>query len=114
MIDPIAQEQIEQAVRDVLEQINVRPDPIVDEVETGLQMFVAKTPGGGIAAASGDTPGSASCTLGYIDDNGDLQTTVHTETVYNMATGGSIAGSTWITAHQEAGSGKYIAVWEDC
>ena len=82
-------------------------------------IYLAETPAGGIAAMSGDTPGSATCTLKYIDEDGDIQTALdeddaaRTETIYNVASS-AVDGSTIIQAKQESISGKLLVDFEDC
>lgn len=71
---------------------------------------LAQTPSGGIAARSGTTVTSASCTVYYIDA-GTITSYGESIDVYNIA-GSAIAGSTYITA-KLVGT-VWIADAEDC
>lgn len=88
-------------------------------LSAALTIYIAKTPAGGIAAMSGSTPGSASCTLYYINAGGTLTQyqdaggAAVTKTVLNLSSE-AVAGSAYIMAIQELLSGKLLAVWEDC
>lgn len=62
--------------------------------------YVAKTPGGGIAAMSGTTPGSASCEI-YKVVSGSLVDQSLSQTVYNL-NNIAIPGNAFITIHQDA------------
>jgi len=73
-------------------------------------MFVA--PGGGIAARSGATPGSASCAIYRHDDaDGSMDDTSDTETILNpyltAVTAGSIGWAIWKAGH-------YYVATESC
>jgi hypothetical protein len=85
----------------------------------GLGIVIAKTPGGGIAAGSGTTPGSATCDLYYINGSGDYaawkdeNNVQETITVYNMSTS-AVSAAVYIQAKQEMLSGKWLVDWENC
>lgn len=70
--------------------------------------IIAKTPGGGIAARSGKTPGSATCDIFYIDTSGTatLTDSTYNETVYNL-TDTAIPGDAYIHVGQER-YGKFV------
>lgn len=82
-------------------------------------IYLALTPAGGIPAMSGSTPGSATCTLKYIDENGlvatalDSENAAITQTVYNVSSG-SISGSALIQCKQECIGGALLADFENC
>ncbi len=82
-------------------------------------IYVAKTGAGGIAALSGNTPGSGTVTLHRKDGNGDLAALTDgtgadiTKTAYNLAST-SVAGSTWVQLKQEITSGMLLVDFEDC
>lgn len=71
------------------------------------EVYVCRTPTGGIPAldssgtgtASDDAPGSASCRVYRVDDDGELSPVSSdlSRTVYNI-TGDDISGSTWVLA----------------
>jgi hypothetical protein len=69
------------------------------------------TPSGGIAARSGATLGSATCTRISVA-GGTRAVTSKTETVYNDFTGGAIGGSVDIVAALI--DGIWVAISEDC
>ena len=71
---------------------------------------LCKTDGGGIAARSGTTLSSGTCTV-YTATGGSLASTSFTVTVYNLSAT-AVAASTYIIAI--AAGGILIAVWEDC
>lgn len=80
--------------------------------------WIFKTPGGGIAARSGTTPGSASCTPYYIDTDGPTLTELtddagasQTVTVYHIGAD-TIAGDVYIMAKEVYG--VLVADMEDC
>jgi len=83
----------------------------------GVNAVIALTPGGGIAARSGTTAGSANCTFYRVNSSGTLTTVKDnagsdiTATVYNIA-GSAIAGSAYIQAKYIYG--EWIADFEDC
>lgn len=68
------------------------------------------TPSGGIAARSGSTLGSATCTRQFVN-NGSLAAASFSETVYNLSTT-AVAGSTYIGAKMI--DGVWLCDWEDC
>ncbi len=82
-------------------------------------IYLAETPAGGIAAMSGTTPGSAECTIKYIDADGKLATATDsdgddvTQSVYNVSSS-AIGGNTVIQAKQECVGGALLADFEDC
>ena len=84
------------------------PTPRMPLGTGGIAHFV--TPGGGIAARSGATLGSATCTLLSIAD-GTRSTTATTATVYNNFTS-AVGGSVDIVAAKIDGVWSVIA--EDC
>jgi hypothetical protein len=74
--------------------------------------YVAQTPGGGIPALSGTTPGSASCGIyhlvsGSLSVLNDANNNPITETVYSLLPI-AIPGGTWITIHQDADGDWWI------
>lgn len=72
--------------------------------------LVLITPGGGIAARSGSTISSATCTI--VNRSGStISTGTATYTVYNMSTT-AVAGTEYIVAIQT--NIGLVAVWEDC
>lgn len=81
-----------------------------------IHSMIFLTPSGGIAARSGTTPGSATCT-GYVIDNGSLTTfkdtsgSDYTATVYNISTTAA-TGSTYIQAKRSGC--QWVADFEDC
>lgn len=82
-------------------------------------IVIAKTGGSGIAARTGTTPGSASCTLYKINSSGVLETAKDrsgsdvTVTVYNLSAY-AVEADTYIQAKQEMVSGKFLCDFEDC
>lgn len=79
---------------------------------TGGKVVHAYTPGGGIAARSSLTMGSASCDLYDCSSSGVLSDSGTNITVYNFASN-AIAGSTHILAELNT-AGLYVAIAEDC
>ena len=74
------------------------------------ESLVLITPGGGIAARSGSTISSATCTI--VNRSGStISTGTATYTVYNMSTT-AVAGTAYIVA--EWSNIGLVAVWEDC
>lgn len=72
--------------------------------------IVLITPSGGIAARSGSTISSASCTI--VNRSGStISTGTATYTVWNMSTS-AVAGTAYIVA--EWTNIGLVAVWEDC
>jgi len=92
-------------------RVGNRPQPLLSEG------WILLTPAGGIAARSGTTCGSASCTPYFIDGSGDLTEftdgggSSQTWTVYNMFSS-AIGGSTYITAKLVCN--VLVADAEDC
>jgi hypothetical protein len=80
---------------------------------TSQAIYIAKSPAGGIAGRSTDTPGSATCDVYRINADGDLEDAGYNVTVYNLADA-SVAASTYIQVKQELASGKLIVDFEDC
>ncbi len=86
---------------------------------SGNDVFIAKTPGGGIPASSGTTPGSAVCDIYYIDDAGDYAQKLDglgnavTITVYNLAQAAAVGNSVFIQVKQE-NFGSLLCDWEEC
>jgi len=72
--------------------------------------YIAKTPGGGIAARSGSTVSKADCTV-YIIDGTTLTVSSIEVPIFNLSTT-AIAGNTYIVAVRAGG--VLVAVWEDC
>jgi hypothetical protein len=72
--------------------------------------YIAKTPGGGIAARSGTTITYADCTV-YTGQAGILESADIEVPIYNLSTT-AIAGNTYVVAVWA--SGVLVAVWEDC
>ncbi len=89
---------------------NVRNRPAPDESEqTTPEVYVAKTPGGGIPAISGDTPGTASCQLyrrnkadGALDAFGSRSKTV------NNITTTDIPGSIYVPVSKDKFNDWYV------
>jgi hypothetical protein len=84
-----------------------------------VPIYLAYTPAGGIAALSGDTPGSAECTIKFINADGDVETAKDSDgddvkqTVYNVASS-AVAGETLIQCKQECIGGALLVDFEDC
>lgn len=85
--------------------------------ETGLSdrpngpwLVIAKNGGSAIAARSGSTISSQSCTIQYVA-SGTISAASDTITVYNLSTT-AVAADAYIVAAKA--SGVWIAVWEDC
>ncbi len=83
-----------------------------------LRIYIAKTGAGGIAALSGDTPGSATVDLYRIGPDGDLVAITvgvktATTTAYNLSSS-AVAATTYIHIKQEVSSGKMLVDFEDC
>ena len=72
---------------------------------------VAKTDGSGIAAMTGDTPGTGTITPYRIRGDGTLQALSHDETCYNIA--GAVAATTYILIARDAWKRPWVIV-EDC
>ena len=111
--------QLQALVRsETLRAIHSLHKPRQLRVEAGA-VYLAETPAGGIAAMSGSTPGSATCTIKYIDADGVMQTATDssgdtiTQTVYNVASN-AVDGSTVIQAKQEVIGGALLCDFEDC
>lgn len=75
-----------------------------------VHVYVAKTPSGGIAAMTGTTPGSATCTLYTINASNQLAVTspAQTETVYNISIAAKISGDSYLIVRREVLSGKFV------
>lgn len=107
----VVRHDIQRAVRRVLQE-----EPT--NTASQLDVYICKTPAGGIAAMSSDTPGSAACIVyGLIDDALEKMTDSEGEdievTVYNIASN-AVDGSTYIQAKQEQATGMLMADFEDC
>lgn len=76
----------------------------------GNTSLVMKSPGGGIAARSGTTVSSATCTV-WERSGTTLSAGTRTETVYNLSTT-AVAATVFIVA--EWTNIGWVAVWEDC
>lgn len=74
------------------------------------QSLVCKTPGGGIAAKSGTTPGSATCTI-WKRTGTTLSATTRTVKVWNLSTTAVAETVEIVAVPTNIG---YVAVWEDC
>lgn len=85
-----------------------------DRIETvrrmGPQCVICKNGGSAIAARSGSTLSSQSCTV-YKGSAGSLTSLSRTISVYNLSTE-AIAADAYIIA--VLAGGIWIAVWEDC
>lgn len=81
-----------------------------DQQPPTRQPAIFQTPVGGIAARSGTTAGSASCTMYYMDGT-TITTTGNSFTVYNIF-GDAIGGSVYIVASPVKGG--YVLISEDC
>ena len=71
--------------------------------------YIIETPGGGIPALSGDTPGTATVTLHKIDGTNGVVSASITETGYNIDCT-SIPGSLYTGAYREGITGKLIVI----
>ena len=71
----------------------------------GTTSIIAETPGGGIAASTGATPGTASCEVIRIDDAGDYANVLDNQGA-NAAVDIYHFGSTAV-----AGNARIVAVW---
>lgn len=71
--------------------------------------YIVETPGGGIPALSGDTPGTATVTLHKIDGTNGVVSASLTETGYNIDCT-SIPGSLYTGAYREGITGKLIVI----
>ena len=82
-------------------------------------IYLAKSPAGGIPAMSGSTPGSATCDVYRINDDGDVEVVTDSQdetvqiTAYNLSTS-AVAASTFIHTKQEIVSGANLVDFEDC
>jgi len=74
----------------------------------GSSSKIFQTPGGGIAARSGTTAGSATCTE-YKFSGSTLVTNTNTLTVYNIFPV-AIPASYYVIAHREAITSQWVAV----
>lgn len=92
--------------------IDEEAEPLQSTIQMVHQSLIAYTPVGGIAARSGSSVSSATCTI-YELDSGSLSATTDTISVNNLSTT-AVAGEVYIFAVQETRSGEFIAVWEDC
>lgn len=83
------------------------------------KVYVCKTPAGGIPAMTGDTPGSAECTVYRFDADDVLEAVTDrngddvTITVKNLADE-AVAGETYIQTKQESVSARNLADFEVC
>lgn len=89
-------------------------DPFGDlyVVNLATRSGIYKAPGGGIAARSGTTLGSATCTLQSVD-GGTLSAESTTETIYNMDSANAVGADAYIHA-KEDWEGNLIVDWEEC
>ena len=82
-------------------------------------IYVAETGSGGISALSGDTPGSATVALCYIDDAGDIaylrnnQNEIQEVTAYNLSES-AVQANVYIQLKQEVATGKMLVDFENC
>jgi len=115
--------QIREAVRLVLnEHRNLLPGA-APRSSAQTRVYIAKAPSGGIPpmTESGGTytPGSATCTLYYINGSGNLAqhqdegSSAVTETIYNLSFE-AVAGNQFIHAKQELLSGKLLVDFDPC
>jgi hypothetical protein len=74
---------------------------------------IAKAPVGGIPARSGNTPGSAVCSLVSIETGPTLTVGSVQETVYNISAT-AVSANTWIFINREYITGKWVVVMESC
>ena len=77
---------------------------------TSTRALVCKSPGGGIAARSGTTVSSATCTV-WKRATSTMSAGTQTLTVWNLSTT-AVAATVFIVA--EPTNIGYVAVWEDC
>lgn len=75
-----------------------------------VHVYIAKAPSGGIAAMSGTTPGSATCTLYKFNSSNVLTVTspAQTLTVFNTSMS-AIVGDAFLKIQREILSGKFVA-----
>ena len=109
-------------IRDTVRRVQAMPRTSGTALPEGalppLPMYICKTPAGGIAARSGTTPGSATCTL-WTNSGGTLaewvspQGAAQTVTVYNLSTS-AVSAAAYIIACGELLGGTLLAMWEDC
>ena len=102
---------------DADELVRLIGDRGVTEIKTKAsidfdKLLVVITPSGGIAARSGTTCGTATCTVQVVDYDGAITATTRTVKVCNLSTE-AIDGSSYIMCHKVPG-GAYMAHWEDC
>ena len=97
-------------VAEQLKQMAGGGDDLLGQSRGQSPSYILQTPGGGIAARSGSTVSSASCTV-YSVISGSLTSAGFTLPVYNLSTT-AVAGSAYIGAVMMGG--VLIAVWEDC
>jgi hypothetical protein len=83
----------------------------IDDPHQAPEVYLAQTPGGGIAARSGTTVSSASCTI-WRNINGTLESTGITLTVYNFATT-AIGATKYIIVNRDK-QGTWWVVAADC
>ena len=82
-------------------------------------IYAGYTGVGGIAAQSGDTPGSAAVTIKQLGASGDWETVKDgdgsdlTRTVYNMSQS-AVAASAYVQIKQESVRGALLVDFEDC
>jgi hypothetical protein len=76
------------------------------------KIYLAKSPGGGIPAMSGTTPGSATCDVWEMVST-TIAVTSRQETVYNLSLT-AVGASKQIQCKQEIRTGRILCDWEDC
>lgn len=99
-----------QDAQSLIQMISTGASGVRPFVPPNVPSYIAYTPSGGIAARSGSSISSASCTI-YRGVGGTLQTSSLDVTVYNLSTT-AVAGNKYIVCM--LASGVLVAVWEDC
>lgn len=77
------------------------------------RVAIALSPGSGVPARSGATPGTAEVTLLQISTSDTLVTTTVLETVYNLS-GLTVAPNAYLIINREYISGKWVVAMESC
>lgn len=99
---------------------NTLPGQTGDQGQRATEIFLFKTPVGGIAARSGTTLGKATCDAYYLSFDGtdatitaltDSGSAQLTNTVFNMSTS-AVGAEVYIQAVRIYG--LYVANWEEC
>lgn len=92
---------------------NGQDGPVPARRVENRRVAIALSPGSGVPARSGSTPGTAEVTLLQISTSDTLVTTTVLETVYNLS-GLAVAPNAYLIINREYISGKWVVVMESC